>query len=210
MNAVGTSSIAAPFRTQSGLTPYSGPFTEAELVHLLRRTMFGVKRSDLSYFKGRSMNQVVGELLSPTAPSPAPPLKEYTIAATPGVNPDTAVARGTTWVNDINNDGTVQSLRRSSLKKWLTGNMINQDRSILEKMIMLWTDHFGNEATDIGYGNWVYTQHQLIRRFALGNFRTLVTNITTDVAMLRYLNGYLNNATAPDENYARELFELFT
>jgi len=111
MNAAETMGSTAPFRTQSGLTPYSGPFTEADLVHLLRRTMFGVKRSDLSYFKGRTLNQVVGELLTPTAPSPAPPVKEYTIAATPGVNPDTTVAQGTTWVNNFNNDGTVQSLR---------------------------------------------------------------------------------------------------
>jgi uncharacterized protein (DUF1800 family) len=210
MNVAEIMSSTAPYRTQSGLTPYTGPWTQAELVHLLRRTMFGVKRSDLSYFTGRSMNQVVDELLTPTAAAPALPIKEYSIAATPGVNPDANIAQGTTWVNDINNDGTVQSFRRSSIKKWLTGNMINQDRSVLEKMIMFWTDHFGNEAADIGYGNWIYTQHQLIRQFALGNFRTMVTNITTDVAMLRYLNGYLNNAAAPDENYARELFELFT
>jgi uncharacterized protein (DUF1800 family) len=53
-------------------------------------------------------------------------------------------------------------------------------------------------------------QHNLIRQNALGNFKQLVDAITKDIAMLRYLNGYLNNATAPDENYARELMELFT
>ena len=88
--------------------------------------------------------------------------------------------------------------------------MINQDRSIREKLIMFWVDHFGNEATEVGNANWVYKQHDLIRQYALGNFKNLVRDITKDVAMLRYLNGYLNNKNAPDENYARELFELFT
>lgn len=197
-------------RTQSGLNPYTGPWTEAEIIHLLKRTQFGVKRSDLIYFRIRSMDAVVDELLNPTASAPLPPLKEYANPTTPGVNVDTAVVQGTTWVNNINNDGTIQSLRRASYKKWLTGNMLNQDRSVLEKMILCWTDHFGNEATDVGNANWMYRQHQLIRQHALGNFKNLVRDITTDIAMLRYLNGYLNIATAPDENYARELMELFT
>ncbi|MFZ9695152.1 MAG: DUF1800 domain-containing protein, partial [Chitinophagaceae bacterium] len=187
-----------------------GSWTEAEVIHLLKRTQFGCTRNDLAYFRGSSMDSVVDELLNPTAPSPEPPIKEYANPTTPGVNVDTAVVQGTTWVNNINNDGTIQSLRRASYKKWLAGNMINQDRSILEKMSLFWTDHFGNEATDVGNANWVYRQHQLIRQHALGNFKNFIKDITTDIAMLRYLNGYLNNASAPDENYARELFELFT
>ncbi|MEY3590412.1 MAG: hypothetical protein RLZZ466_932 [Bacteroidota bacterium] len=197
-------------RTQSGLNPYTGAWGDEELLHLLRRTMFGAKRSDLSFFRGRTVDQVVDALLNPTAPAPAPPIKEYANPTTVGVNVDTAVLQGTTWVNNINNDGTIQALRRASYKKWLTGNLINQDRSIREKMILFWTDHFGNEATDVGNGNWIYSQHQLIRQHSLGNFKNLIRDITLDVAMLRYLNGYLNNATAPDENYARELMELFT
>jgi uncharacterized protein (DUF1800 family) len=197
-------------RTQSGLNPYTGAWGDEELLHLLRRTMFGAKRSDLSFFRGRTVDQVVDALLNPTAPAPTPPIKEYANPTTVGVNVDTAVLQGTTWVNNINNDGTIQALRRASYKKWLTGNLINQDRSIREKMILFWTDHFGNEATDVGNGNWIYSQHQLIRQHSLGNFKNLIRDITLDVAMLRYLNGYLNNATAPDENYARELMELFT
>ncbi|MBK6829037.1 MAG: DUF1800 family protein [Chitinophagaceae bacterium] len=72
-------------------------------------------------------------------------------------------------MNDINSDGTVQSQRRASYKKWLVGTMVNQDRSIREKLIMFWVDHFGNEATDVGLGNFAYTQHSLIRSYALGN-----------------------------------------
>jgi len=198
------------FRTNSGITTYTGQWTEQEIVHLLKRTMFGAKKSDVNYFKTRSMSQAVDELLTPTAPQPAPPVKEYVTSTTPGVNADGNIIQGTTWINDINSDGTVQSQRRASYKKWWTGVMINQDRSIREKLIMFWVDHFGNEATEVGNANWVYKQHELIRQYALGNFKNLVRDITKDVAMLRYLNGYLNNKNAPDENYARELFELFT
>lgn len=194
----------------SGINPYSGPWTENEIIHLLKRTMFGAKKADVDYFKTRSVSQAVDELLNPVAPQPAPPVKEYATSTTPGVNADGNIIQGTTWINDINSDGTVQSQRTGSYKKWWTGVLINQDRSILEKLNMFWINHFGNEAGDVGYGNWIYKQHALIRQNSLGNFKQLVDAITKDIAMLRYLNGYLNQASAPDENYGRELMELFT
>jgi uncharacterized protein (DUF1800 family) len=193
----------------SGINPYSGPWTENEIVHLLKRTMFGAKKADVDYFKTRTVSQAVDELLNPTAPNPAVPVKEYATSAN-ATTPDTNIVQGTTWINDINNDGTVQSQRIASYKKWWTGAMINQDRSIREKMIMFWVNHFGNEASDVGFGNWAYKQHDLIRQNALGNFKVMMDAITKDVMMLRYLNGYLNVASAPDENYSRELMELFT
>ena len=198
------------FRTNSGINTYTGSWTDQEIVHLLKRTMFGAKKADVDYFRTKTMSQAVDELINPTAPNPAPPVKEYVTSTTPGVVPDGNIVQGTTWINDINSDGTVQSQRRGSYKKWLTGNMINQDRSIREKLVMFWIDHFGNESADVGNANWIYKQQDLIRQYALGNFKNLVRDISKDVAMLRYLNGYLNVASAPDENYARELMELFT
>ena len=171
--------------------------------------MFGATKADINYLKTRTMSQAVDELLNPTAPNPTPPVKEYTTSTQPGT-PDGNIAQGDTWINDINNDGSVQSQRRASYKKWFTGNMINQDRSIREKLVMLMIDHFGNEASEVGNANWVYRQQDLIRQNVLGNFKNLIINITKDISMLRYLNGYLNQASAPDENYARELMELFT
>lgn len=204
-----TTGAPSPRRITSGLNPYSGSWTENEVIHLLKRTMFGAKKADVDYFKTRTVSQTVDELLNPTAPQPSPPIKEYTTSTQPGT-PDSNIAQGTTWVNDINNDGTVQSQRRASYKKWWTGVLINQDRSIREKLIMFWVDHFGNETAEVGYGNWAYMQHTLIRQNMLGNFKTMIDAITKDISMLRYLNGYLNVASAPDENYARELMELFT
>lgn len=209
-HTVATDERQLPFRTESGIATYTGSWTEQEVIHLLKRTMFGAKRADINYFKAMSMNQAVDELLNPTAPPPNPPVKEYVTSTTPGVTPDGNIVQGTTWINDINSDGTVQSQRRASYKKWWTGVLINQDRSIREKMIMFLVDHFGNEASEVGNANWNYKQHSLIRQYALGNFKELIREITRDISMLRYLNGYLNNKNAPDENYARELMELFT
>src|SRR5688500_6335689 len=120
-------------RTNTGINPYTGPWTEQEIIHLLKRTMFGAKKADIDYFKTRTVSQAVDELMNPTAPQPAPPVKEYATNVN-AVRPDSNIAQGTTWINDINNDGTVQGQRTASYKKWFTGNLINQDGSIREKL----------------------------------------------------------------------------
>ena len=167
--------------------------------------MFGAKKADIDYFKSKSMSQAVDELLTPTAPLPSPPINDYS----PGT-PDPNIAAGATWINNPTNDGTLNSVRRSSFKKWWTGVMINQDRSIREKLTLFWANHFGTETNTVSIAHYVYNHHDLLRQSALGNFKQLVKNVTIDPGMLRYLNGYLNTATAPDENYGRELQELFT
>ena len=195
----------SPFRTYSGLNPYSGPWTNNEVTHLLKRTMFGAKKADIDYFKAKTMLQAVNELLTPTAPLPSPPVNDYS----PGTA-DPNVPAGQTWINNPTNDGTINSGRRFSWKKWWAGVMINQDRSIREKLTLFWANHFGTETADVGISHYVYIHNNLLRQSALGNFKQMVKNVTIDPAMLRYLNGYLNTATAPDENYSRELQELFT
>ena len=192
----------------TGLQPYTGSFGAPELRHLLRRTLFGATKADMAYFSGKSVTQVVNELLNPTAPLPAPPVKEYVVSATTLV-PDNNIAAGTTWVGDINNDGNIAGYRRASFKKWWVGNLINQDRSIREKMTLFWHNHFATETNEISNAQYVYKHHHLFRISALGNFKTLTKNMTLDPGMLVYLNGQYNTLTAPDENYAREIQELF-
>lgn len=192
----------------SGLNRYAGAWTENEVIHLLKRTMFGAARVDIDYFKTKTMEQSVNEIINPSSPLPSPPIKEYTPAATV-TTPDNNIALGSTWVNDTNTDGTIASLRRQSFKKWWVGQMINQDRSIREKITLFWHNHFATEANDIGNAQYVYKHHNLLRTNALGNFKALTRAVTIDPAMLIYLNGQLNTAAAPDENYSRELQELF-
>jgi uncharacterized protein (DUF1800 family) len=192
----------------SGLNLYSGQFTENEVIHLLKRTMFGASKQDIDYFKTKTLADTINELLSPSAPLPTPPIKDYTLAATV-TQPDTSIAIGDTWVNDVNSDGTVHYFRRAAFKKWWMGLMVNQDRSIREKMTLFLHNHFSTETVNIDNANYVYNHHALLRASALGNFKSLTRAITLDSGMLVYLNGQANTATAPDENYGRELQELF-
>ncbi len=196
---------AQTFRTQSGLNPYSGPWTRNEVQHLLKRTMFGSTKADLDYFAGRTVDQAIDELLSPVAALPAPPLNDYSPATA-----DAGVAAGSTWINNPVTDGDINSARRASFKKWWAGVMLSQDRSVREKLTLFWADHFGTETNTIGNAHYVYKHNDLLRKECLGDFKKLVKDVTIDEGMLVYLNGFLNRKGAPDENYARELMELFT
>lgn len=195
------------FQSYPSLNPYAGPWDYAAVRHLLKRTVFGATRNDLAQFMSQGFDASINQLLDTTISLPAPPVKEYNSSS--AANPDTAIAAGQTWVNDVNNDGTIASFRRASFKKWWVGTMINQDRNIREKMTLFWHNHFSTESNDVGNAQFVYKHHNLLRTNALGNIKTLTKAVTLDPAMLVYLNGQNNNKTAPDENYARELQELF-
>jgi uncharacterized protein (DUF1800 family) len=108
--------------------------------------------------------------------------------------------------SDPNADG----LRTRSFKAWWTGLMLNQARTIEEKMSLFWSNHFSTQIATVQDPRYSYRTNALCRQYALGNFKTLTKAITLDPGMLKYLNGYLNTASAPDENYGRELQELFT
>jgi uncharacterized protein (DUF1800 family) len=88
--------------------------------------------------------------------------------------------------------------------------MINQDPGIREKMVLFWHNHFVTETNTVDNARFCYQYNVLLRTYALGNFRDLVKAMTKEPAMLRYLNGAANTKKAPDENYGRELQELFT
>jgi uncharacterized protein (DUF1800 family) len=189
-------------RIDSGLSVYTGAWGTKEVVHLLKRTMFGAKKSDVDYFRTLSTVQAVDALLNVPAAVPAGPVKNYTGSD--------AVAAGASWVTNFTLDEDVNNARIASFKSWWTGRMINQDRNILEKMTLFWHNHFSTETNIYRRGIFAYEHNQLLRANALGNFKNLVKLVTIDRAMLIYLNGALNVKEAPDENYGRELMELFT
>lgn len=210
----------APFRSRSiasGLNPYSGNWTLNEVAHLLKRTMFGAKKSDIDYFLGLTPDAAVDELLN-NIPVVSPPLRDYgLIEDEDGVmHDDMGVAQGQTWVDDLNTlshpnvRGSINNLRLSSLHKWWAGLIINQNRSIAEKMVMFWHHHFSVQEEEVANATLMWRYHNLFRANGLGNIKQLVRQVTTEPAMLIHLNGFLNSRLAPDENYARELQELFT
>lgn len=207
------SNIAPP--PGGGISTFTGSFDQAALQHLLRRTLFGASKDDLEYFSGKTLTQVVDELLNVSTVAPDPPIKAYSSkaggVATDNIDPN--VPFGTTWVNTpFNPTGTPNAdvSRRVSWKAWWMGLMVNQQRNLREKMTLFWHNHLSTEADVVNTGIAIYRHHALLRQHALGNFRTLMYDITIDCAMLKYLNGDKNSKTAPDENYGRELQELFT
>ena len=198
--------VRSSFRTLSGIAPYTGQWTTNEVIHLLKRTMFGAKKADVDFFSAMTMSASVDYLLNVTAgqTSPPPPIKSFDSTT------DTAIATGQTWVNTPPVDSNANKQRRDSLKNWWVGLMVNQERNILEKLTLLWHNHFVVEMTTVGNAIYCYQYNDILRKNALGNFKDFVKTVTINTAMLKYLNNYLNINTAPDENYARELQELFT
>ena len=132
------------------MTPYSGTFGKPELLHLLRRTLFGVKKSDLAYFANRTLSSVVTELLTVPSTAPSPPVNNYNSSTFT----DAYIALGATWVNGPV-DGNAQFNRQQSLRSWWMGQIVNQDRNILEKMVLFMHNLV---PTDIGgtFGEPIY------------------------------------------------------
>jgi uncharacterized protein (DUF1800 family) len=193
-------------KTSTGIGTYTGPWGEDQILHLLKRTLFGVSKADLNHFKGKTLNECISLLLNFNNTPPPPPLNNY------GNNPnqnDPTVPFGQTWVNAAVN-ANLEGARIFSFKSWWTSLLLNQERNIREKMTLFWHHHFATETLVVQDSRFVYKHNALLRSMCLGNFKDFVKQITLDPAMLEYLNGSQNTQTAPDENYARELQELFT
>ncbi|MCW8849344.1 MAG: DUF1800 domain-containing protein, partial [Melioribacteraceae bacterium] len=88
--------------------------------------------------------------------------------------------------------------------------MLTQGHSLREKMVLFWHNHFVSELSVVNLPQRMYRQNKLFREFAFGNFKELTKEITIDPAMLIYLDNTKNRKENPNENYARELMELFT
>jgi uncharacterized protein (DUF1800 family) len=187
------------------ITAYTGTFGKPQLMHLLRRTMFGLKKTDIAFFTGKSLDEVVTALL--TAPPLTSPLNNYGTTTVPA---DTGSAYGQTWVN-APYVAELNGARQQSFLGWWMGAMAYQERSIHWKMVMFWYNHlpvslFLN-GIDNAHEGFKYIRH--IQTYALGNFKAFIRANAVTYPMLDYLDGNLNTKTAANENYARELQELF-
>ncbi|MEP6747814.1 MAG: DUF1800 domain-containing protein [Bacteroidota bacterium] len=197
-------------RTQSGLNTYPGDWTEKEVLHLLRRTTFGASKAWVDTLKNMNFIDAVNLLIdNPQLPTTTP-LNTYE-----RLYVDLhGVPYGASWVDypgTNDSDAMLNAYRTNfSFKQWWHGQMITQPMHILEKITLFWANHFSTQTEDFNYSKAIWQHYQKIRTNSLGNFSTFIKTITIDPHMLFFLNGNLNSASAPDENYARELQELFT
>lgn len=205
-----TTSSQSFTKPPGGINPYNGPWTQREAIHLLRRTLFGFHSKEIAPVVSMGMNAAVNFLLDQSGDSiPNPPLNVYSTVA----EPDPTTPFGQTWVNSsvlATIPPQYYQARTNTLKAWWTANLINQKRTLTEKMTLFWYNHFPIEADVIILAQVTYDYYKLIRSNALGNYKNLVKLVSVHPGMLAYLNGNSNSKNAPDENYARELQELFT
>lgn len=98
----------------------------------------------------------------------------------------------------------------SSIRNWWVYRMTHTKRPLEEKMTLFWHNHFATANYKVDNARRMWNQNETLRRYGLGDFRTLLGKIAADPAMLIWLDGAQNNAGAPNENFAREVMELFT
>jgi uncharacterized protein (DUF1800 family) len=133
-------------------------------------------------------------------PKPSPPVNDNS-------QNDPNVPVGETWVTAPVTQG-VNGYRTQSLRRWSLQLMMSDTPNIREKMTLFWHNHF--VTAQINDPRFSYMYIEKLRDRCLGDFRQMTKDMTIDPAMLLYLNGNENTRQAPNENYARELLELFT
>ena len=206
----------------SGLQSYTGPWTTKEVLHLLRRTGYGFKKEDVDALSAMTKDQAVTALLNIDT-TPTPPPLNHIVFPTTDIN---YVPYGGDWTRSViqapgatdigGNGNVIVRQREASLTGWLVGLACNHDRTIKEKMNLFWY-HFIpiNIQNPPSIGSFAasrlsYMYMKMIRDNATGNFKTLIKEMAKEPAMMYYLNNNSNTKTAPDENFAREIMELFT
>lgn len=205
----------------SGLAPYTGIFGKSEAIMILQRTGFGYKKSGLdATLATGSVSAAIDKVININPAIPAPPVNWYN-----NIKPDeNNISYGTDVTKDSFVNGTIgqttNTYRTEGLRYWLMMQALNQDNTIREKMILFWY-HFiptdfdtvrtsANQYVNTNSARIEFDYMNFLRQNVLGNFKTMIRNIATQPAMMFYLNNQSNTATAPDENFARELMELFT
>jgi uncharacterized protein (DUF1800 family) len=96
------------------------------------------------------------------------------------------------------------------MKEWMVKLLLTTRTPVNERMTLFWSNHFTSSLDGVAHPRLIYKQNKLLRDHALGNFATMLKSIVKDPAMMIYLNGYENVKGKVNENFARELLELFT
>jgi uncharacterized protein (DUF1800 family) len=196
------------------LDTFSENWTSKKARHLLKRTSFGITETVVSEAVSLGLSGTFDKLFE-EKPLPETPLKYQLDGVGNGEINDPDVIYGETWINapaypDLptsNERNKVFKSRNRSLYAWSFLQMQNAGISIREKLTLFWHNHFVSENVN-PHREFFYMN--ILRTNALGNYKELTKQITTDPNMLLYLSGSQNTSAAPNENYSRELLELFS
>ena len=175
----------------SALSPYVGPWTPKLAAHLLRRAGFGGSSAEVDSAAAAGMHATVVRLLN-FGPDVLPQSPDADLTYGPGTPPEQVRAANL------------------AIQLWFLNRCLQTTNPLQERMVYFWSNHFTSAVGAGATPAMIVNQYDLFRRFALGNFGELTHEVSRDPAMLFYLNGAQNNKRHPNENYARELMELFT
>jgi uncharacterized protein (DUF1800 family) len=166
---------------------YSGPFRAPQAERLLWRAGFGPRRGEAERLARLGLDGAVRSLTHPGG--------EKFVGPPPHDEKGRRLAPADAWGHD---------------HLWWLDRMVRTSRPLVERMTLVWHDWFATSNAGVGSQKLMLAQNRLLRRYALGSFDHLLVAITANPAMLVWLSGTENRKDAPNENYGRELMELFT
>jgi uncharacterized protein (DUF1800 family) len=180
----------------STLAPYTTPLDRSRAAHLYRRLGFGASIQTIDQAVGQTAGTLVDNLVNQAlnmAPTPAPTWADWNNSNYPA------------------DDDAAGQLRRTQLDEWrLTYANDMLTNNLRERLSFFWSNHFVTEIDVYDCNSFLYYYINCLQRNSIGNFKTFVSEIGLTSAMLYYLDGVYNNGNNPNENYGRELYELFT
>ncbi|MEV4420629.1 DUF1800 family protein [Patulibacter sp. NPDC049589] len=180
--------VPTPATPTAPTTPW-GPVTfgRAQATRLLWRAGFGPRPGDIDRLLALGLDGAVESLLSPGP------------ATLSGPAPRTQTGRTLDPANQWGDD-----------QLWWLDRMVRSDQPLVERMTLVWHDWFATSRNKVNSAVAMLAQNATMRDGALGSFPDLLKAITRDPAMLAYLDGYDNRRGHVNENYGREVMELFT
>jgi uncharacterized protein (DUF1800 family) len=177
------------------------------------RIGFGGTPAEIESVHGRGLDAILRELVdAPDEPDPPPPPKwahpQNLQQARMALN---ALKEGSPERKDkMREMREMQAAQKLDLRRWWLDRMMTTKNPLHEKMTLFWHGHFATSIEKVQDGYLMWLQNETFRRNALGNFKSLARQISRDPAMMIYLDLQQSRKEHPNENWARELMELFT
>jgi len=161
-----------------------------KIPHLLRRAGFGASPTELAYFENLGVDAATDRLLNYENIDASNGPDQPNITMRFMRKPPTGEIVNLVW--------------------WWVNRMVNTPRPLEEKMALFWHNHFATAIYKVRSPYLMFKQNELLRDKGMGSFRDLLMGITEDPAMLIWLDGAQNRKASPNENYGREIMEVFT
>ncbi len=173
--------------------------------HLLIRTGFAPAGADLAPYVGLTRAEAVDRVLATARTEAVTPLPAWCAEPLP------TRAERNAWTPDQRRDAQrTRGRHYDELRAWWMGEMLVTPSPVTERMTLFWHNHFTSGQDKVPEPQMMAQQNSLLRSHALGNFATMLHEVAKDPAMLLYLDGASNRKGKPNENFAREVMELFT